>query len=372
MTEEQPYVIEVTQNGNIIVHHSDDESDTSHQNSNPIKKNTIKKNLNEDIYALTAIVYAKNQRLPIGLTLISIFICLLQFAGLFGLSYGYHTENNTMTALVYNIQILQYNNQILINSTSNDNKIVLQEITQIYGNEENFNVLNAEKVRQKFAELDTAKIFLGFVALFILLLYMLQSMSTATFFWYLPDHVSDYKSIPGLKIMVKFVAIINGILIYTAWMIGVWTLFHFGDAIDIVDSIMTPLGIVFVLEVDDWIVTPYLMIEVENHDSEFGDVDDNYDDHDDLWIIHTTRNHIRQFKQALLIEFLSMILPPIFYFIATEIKRRQEKIDPDNFFWNDSMFTGGLAIFTYCTVFGVVTISLGIRTAISCYNKTKH
>ena len=48
--------------------------------------------------------------------------------------------------------------------------------------------------------------------------------------------------------------------------------------IQIVDIIMVPLGIVFVLEVDDWIVTPYLMIDVESDESEHGDVDDNYQD----------------------------------------------------------------------------------------------
>ena len=355
MTEDKPYVIEMTQSGKIIV----TENGSAHASFT-----TIKKSLNEDIYALTAIVYAKNRKLPIGLTLISIFICVVQFAGLLGLAYGYQVENDTVTSLVYRIKYLEYNNQILItNAANNSGQIILEEIGQRYGDQENFDVYDTDKLTQKDASLNVAGIFLGWVALFILLMYMLQSMSSATFFWYLPDHVHQYKSIYGLKIMVKIVAVTNLILIYLAWYIGVWTLFHYKDPIEIVDTIMVPLGIVFVLEVDDWIVTPYLMIDVESDSSEYGDVDDSYQDSDDLWVVHTTRSHIREFKWSMLVEILCMLLPPILYFTARQIKWNHlgEEEDVDNFFWNDSMVIGGLAIFTYSTVTGIIIIAIGIK-----------
>ena len=384
MTEDKPYVIEMSHgkmivkndhNGHNIITNNDESITETTSVSSPshVKSyKTIRKSLNEDIYALTAIVYAKNEKLPIGLTLISIFICLVQFAGLLGLAYGYQIENDTITSLVYTIKHLEYNNQILIANYSQyeHNKIVLEEIGQLYGDKENFDILNTEKLQKKDTDLNVAGIFLGWVALFILLMYMLQSMSSATFFWYLPDNVDVYKSIFGLKMMVKIVAVINLILVYIAWYIGVWTLFHYSDPVEITNIIMVPLGIVFVLEVDDWIVTPYLMIEVETDSEEYGDIDDSFEDQDDLWVVNTTRHHIRQFKWTLWVEVLCMLLPPILYFIARQIKRNhlgEEEMysgnenNPDDFFWDDNMISGGLAIFTYSTVVGVIIISIGIR-----------
>lgn len=374
MTEDKPYVIEMTHSGKIIVNETQGKKDQGNgimsetMPSANASFTSIKKSLNEDIYALTAIVYAKNRKLPIGLTLISIFICLVQFAGLLGLAYGYQIENDTVTSLVYRIKSLEYDNQVLMANAVNSSTIILQEIGQLYGNEENFDIYDTDKLAQTDKHLNVAGIFLGWVALFILLMYMLQSMSSATFFWYLPDHVHQYQSIYGLKIMVKTVAVTNLILIYLAWYIGIWTLFHYTEPIEIVDIIMVPLGIVFVLEVDDWIVTPYLMIEVENDSSEYGDVDDSYQDPDDLWVVHTTRAHIREFKRSILVEIFCMLSPPILYFTARQIKWNHlgEEEDMDDFFWSDSMVTGGLAIFTYSIVSGIIIIAIGIKAFYFC------
>eukprot|EP01084_Bolivina_argentea_P134861 237745_1 len=353
MTELSPIAIVVTK--------------SDQDNATYFKGKTIKKSLNEDIYTLTAIVYAKNKKLPIRLLIISIFVCLLQFAGLLGLCYGYQTEHNTISALIYQIEYLKIHNTLLVensvnSSSTNQSQIILKEITKIYGDDDNFNVFDKHSIHEKSSELDTVRIYLGFVSLFILLMYMLQSMSTATFFWYLPNYAiqSEYSSIEMLKYFVKTISVVNLLMIYVAWMIGVWTLFYFGDANEIIDVIMTPLGIVFVLEVDDWIVTPYLMIDISD-DTEYGDIDDDYEDTDDLWIIETRREHIKKFKLCLYVEFVCMLLPPILYFIVIEIKRRKDGWNQDNVLFGDNMFSGGLAIFTYSVVGSVVIVAVGIR-----------
>merc|ERR1712113_597243 len=110
---------------------------------------------------------------------------------------------------------------------------------------------------------------------------------------------------------------------------------------------MIPLGIVFILEVDDWAVNIYLMLEFEDDDG-----DDDYDGGEELWVIETSRNHIKTFKLILFIVTLCMIIPPMIIRIIYEfIWSDPEKLsNPDYFMWDTNMFSGGMATITYSII----------------------
>eukprot|EP01084_Bolivina_argentea_P227455 384143_1 len=321
----------------------------------------VKKALNEDIYHLTCIMCAKHKKYPILLLSMTLLVLIIQFLGLFGLIWGYQLQDTYSTAKFYRFQFLQFNETLNTFQYTNANYhpfIVLHELYDVYGVDQSFDVLDNNKIEDGFDYIGRAKNFMGFMAIFILLIYMLQSVTSYSFLWYVPDYVDKYKHV---YYIVKCIAGVNIFMIYMAWFIGIWTLFHVGGVIDIIDMILTPLGIVFILEVDDWMVKIYLLLDFEDDDG-----DDDYDGGEDLWVVQTNRKHIKKFKYVVLIIFLCMVLPPITNRIALEYYAANT-----NYFDIDSdMFTAKLAIITYSIIGSVVFIAICVRLiAMYCEKK---
>eukprot|EP00483_Globobulimina_turgida_P007959 UN07975 len=199
----------------------------------------------------------------------------------------------------------------------------------------------------------------------------MQSVTSYTFLWFLPDYVNTFGSNKYLKYLIKAISFLNLLMIYVAWMISIWTLFNVGGILDIIDMIMTPLGIVFVLEVDDWIVKIYLMLQFDDDDG-----DESYDGGEILWVVETNRKHINRFKWAFFGISWCMLLPPIVIRLYMEYLTNKYPIQvPDDHIFSDSysrgIFSGGIAIVTYTTLACTITLFVIIRIGVMCYFKRR-
>ena len=321
---------------------------------------TVKKALNEDIYNLTVIQYAKYKRLPVGLCIISIMVFSIQILGLIGLSLGYQLENNMNEINIYTIQYMSYvlgNDTTYIISLPDEtrNVVALRQTGTYWGQDEDLSVItpsgtltDPNKFDKTERQLNRTKNFVGFVSVFILMIYMMQSIGSYAFLWNVPEHIEFFRRSNGIKYCCKIVAVINILMAWISWIIAIWTLFNDGSALDIIDMIMTPLGIVFILEVDDWAVSIYLMLEFEEDDD-----DEDYDGGEELWVVDTTKFHMKQFKRSLLTLYFCLLLPPVIYFIMLQ---SNSKIAD---FWRSDtdMYAGGLAVVTYILVISVILIA---------------
>lgn len=307
------------------------------------------------------IQYAKYKRLPVGLCLISLFVFSIQILGLIGLSLGYQLQNNMNEINVYTIQYMSY---VLGNDTTyvlslpsetTKNVIALRQLEVYWGEDDDLSVITPEggstdtsKFNKTLQQLNRTKNFMGFVSVFILMIYMMQSVGSYAFLWFVPEHIEFFNRTDGIKYCCKLMAAINVLMAWISWIIAIWTLFNDGDALSIIDMIMTPLGIVFILELDDWAVSIYLMLEFDEDDG-----DEDYDGGEELWVVETNKVHMKQFKRSLLTLYFCLLLPPVIYFIMLQSRDKLAT------FWKDDldMYSGGLAVTTYIVVSSVILIA---------------
>lgn len=230
-----------------------------------LKQPMTKRILNEDIYHLLVITYAKNKRFPIFLGILTLIILIIQISGIIGLIMGFNIETDIDN------NITEYNQKQIYLTTidqslniSNITKNVLKEMQgTIITFTDNYKYYNHSYFRNTLLP---TKNLLGFISLFVFLIYLMQSFSSHTFLYWLPNYIKRFNIYePKMRIFIKFIALINILMSLISFHIGSWTIFYYGDVSDILNTLYTPIGLVFILELDDWAVKPILMLQFNDN-----------------------------------------------------------------------------------------------------------